>query len=206
MSQGILIAICGIDGSGKTTLAELLARDLRTSGLPVEVHKPLTPDTQFVAGVRALRDELSESVPGWYAATDEFIASYISYGFVANTRRTVVPALQRGMIVICDRYLYSHRVNQAVFGNDLGHFEPMFKLLPTPDLTFYVDVHPARSLQRIDRRGERGPFDNKEFLQQARQQFLALAPIHGFTILDGELDAEELASRAAKQVRDWRER
>jgi len=201
MKNGRLIALCGIDGSGKSTLANLLASQLTVAGEPAAVIRPLTGDAEFIAAVRALRTDINPTEDGPFATvTEHFLSAYFSFVFATNVRKLCLPLVSQGITVICDRYLYSHIVNQTVFGNDLRPFDVLFRSIPDPDMTFYVDVNVDTALRRIQERGQRGAFDHEWFLTSARDKFRELASTYHFITLDGEQSPNVVADTALRYL------
>lgn len=148
MPRGFFIALEGIDGSGKSTAAKLLARSLKQSGRRVHLVKfPRHGQSsawavdQYLNGKFGDAARLGPYVPGIFYALDRFAAS-------AEIRQ----ALKRGSIVIADRYVASnlgHQGGKIVdskkrrafirWAEDLEH--RIFGI-PKPDLTIVLDVPP----------------------------------------------------------------
>ncbi len=199
--RGLLITVCGIDGSGKSTLVQRLAAALSTEHTPVETMTPLRGDANFVAAVRRLRANVAAHEARFAAASEQFLAAYFSFTLVNNVQQQVIPALEQGKTLICDRYLLSHRVNQMVLGNDLEPFTPLFQLCPKPDIAFFIDVSVTTALRRIAGRRQPGAFDYAWFLEAARSAFQELAPQYGAISLDGEQNPETLVQQALAAIR-----
>lgn len=144
--RGVLIVFEGIDGAGKTTQARNLASSLRAQGLEVlESKEP----TQGPAG-RRLRES---------AATGRLSPSEELELFIQDRREHVSeliePALNRGCVVIVDRYYFSTAAYQGARGMDFERILQMNEeFAPQPDLLFVLEVHPATGRQRIAARGD----------------------------------------------------
>ena len=158
--RGLFITFEGCDGSGKSTQARRLAETLRGEGREVV----LTREPGGSEGAEEIRGLiLNGDADRWSAETEILLFTAARRDHV---ERVIRPALERGAIVICDRYVDSTRVYQGVARSDLRPVvdrlhEMMIGL--EPDLTILVDIDPAESLRRgLNRAGaeERFEFDD----------------------------------------------
>lgn len=183
---GIFISFEGIDGSGKSTQARLLAESLRASGHGVT----LTREPGGSSGAEEIRRLVLEgAVDRWSAETEILL-------FTAARRdhmeKTIQPALRRGDVVITDRFADSTRIFQGITRGDLSAtVDKLHDLMigVDPDLTLLVDLDPALGLARATARaGAEMRFEDMglTFQTQARSGFLALAARHNrFRVVDG---------------------
>ena len=113
MSRGRFITLEGIDGSGKSTQARLLAEHLKLQGNDVV----LTREPGGSPGAEEIRRLLVEGDPDRWLPETEILL------FTAARRdhldRTILPALERGATVVCDRFADSTRVYQGAARGDL---------------------------------------------------------------------------------------
>jgi dTMP kinase len=184
----------GTEGSGKSTQAALLAENLRAAGREVVLtHEP--GGTDVTLAIRRLLAD-PESILDSRAELLLFLADRAQH--VATVIR---PALERGAIVVCDRYADS---TMAYQGYGRGHKLPMLRELSAwasrdldPDLTIWIDVDIEVGLHRA-RGGDGGPGDRFEaeplaFHSAIHTGFTALAAAEPgrFVRIDGnrELDA-----------------
>ncbi|MGC5329163.1 dTMP kinase [Micromonospora sp. DT62] len=173
--SGMLITIDGIDGSGKSTLASALAAHLSAAGRPAVVHRPVNAGQDGLPALRRVASFAGTRDAGVAAGLDIY-ALHLTYAFVAYAVDEVVPALAAGTTVICDRYVTSHRANQAVFGVDLSSVEPLLRSLPAPDHEFHLRLAPEDAKRRIAlRAGAAGVFDGGDLLARAAEAFDAAA-------------------------------
>ncbi len=167
----MLVAFEGIDGSGKTTQASLLADWAGASGLDVVRTKEPTAGP-WGAKVRSSKftGRLSpeEELECFIRDRQEHVATLIT------------PALARGALVIIDRYYYSTVAYQGARGHDpQALLKRNRAFAPVPDVVFLLDLDPQRGLERIHTRGEgRDLFENLPELTRAREVFLSLADAH----------------------------
>lgn len=205
---GLFISFEGIDGSGKSTQARLLADALRDQGLGVT----LTREPGGSSGAEEIRRLVLEGATDRWSAETEILL------FTAARRdhleKTIRPALARGDVVITDRFADSTRIFQGITRGDLRQtVNTLHDLMigVEPDLTLLVDLDPAEGLARATARaGAEMRFEDMglAFQTQARAGFLALAATQDrFRVIDGArppatVAADVLASvRAAMQAR-----
>jgi dTMP kinase len=197
------ISFEGIDGSGKSTQARLLAETLRVEGHVVT----LTREPGGSTGAEEIRRLVLEGDPDRWSAETEILL------FTAARRdhleKTIRPALARGEIVITDRFADSTRIFQGITRGDLSAtVNTLHDLMigAEPDLTILIDIDPAEGLARATARaGVEMRFEDfgLDFQTKARAGFLALAAKHPrFRIIDGARDAATVAQdvRAACNV------
>ena len=196
---GRFITLEGIDGSGKSTQARLLAQRLRDGGAEVV----LTREPGGSPGAEEIRRLLLTGEPARWSAETEILL------FTAARRdhleRTIEPALARGATVVCDRFADSTRVYQGVTRGDLRRLVDRLHEMTIgrePDLTILIDIDPEAGLARAGARGgEEARFEafGVEMQARMRQAFLDLAaeaPAR-FRVVEGAGLPEEVAARVA---------
>lgn len=202
----MFITLEGIDGSGKSTQARLLADHFRRLGREVV----LTREPGGSPGAEQIRALLvAGAADRWSAETELLLFNAARRD---HLERTIRPALDRGAVVVCDRFADSSRVYQGVARADLrAAVDRLHALIigVEPDLTLVLDIDPASGLARARARqhGEQAQTsvageDRYEtlgpaFQQRLRQGFLALAaefPAR-FRVIDGEGAPQDVAAR-----------
>jgi dTMP kinase len=189
----------GLDGSGKSTQAELLTEHLRGLGRDAVLTRE-PGGTELGERVRELL--LAEGEISPWAEAALFAAARAE--LVAQVIR---PALERGADVICDRYLDSSLAYQGIarglgVGRVLELNRPAIGDL-LPDLTFLLLLDPEQAVQRTDADPDRIEREGAGFRAEVDRAYRELAAAFAGRIvsLDGSRPATEIADSVAEQVR-----
>jgi dTMP kinase len=200
--QGLLLALEGGEGAGKSTQARFLAIWLRDQGYDV-VATQEPGATKIGMRLRALlldtaHTGLSPRAEALMYAADR--AEHVS--------SLIRPALQRGAVVVTDRYVDSSLAYQGA-----GRRLPVAEIAAlsrwatgglVPDLTILLDVPPEAGLARRVRSADRLEAEPAEFHERVRSGFLAQARADPsrYLVLDGTRDSAELSWEIQRRVRD----
>ena len=174
---GLFVTFEGIDGSGKSTQARGLAETLRRQGRDVV----LTREPGGAPGAEEIRQLLVQGAPGRWSAETEILL------FTAARRdhieRTIRPALARGAIVLCDRYVDSTRAYQGE-GRLRDQVDRLHRMMIglDPDLTLIFDLDAEAGLARAtgpaaDRTSGEDRFEQRgaDFQRALRARFRTIA-------------------------------
>lgn len=201
-ANALFITFEGIDGSGKSTQARMLADHLRATGRDVV----LTREPGGSPGAEEIRKLVLEGDPDRWSAESEILL------FTAARRdhleKTITPAIKAGRIVICDRFADSTRMYQGISRGDLRPVVDQLHSLMIgrePDLTFVIDMDPAQGLARAKgRQGSEERFEDFGLDLQAkmRRGFLDLAAEFPgrCRVVDGNRPPEVVAAEVAAMV------
>jgi dTMP kinase len=196
--RGVFITLEGIDGSGKSTQARLLATALDAQ---------LTREPGGSEGAEQIRRLLVEGdVARWSPETEILLFTAARRDHVEKTIR---PALESGRIIVSDRFADSTRVYQGAARAalrekvDLLH-AAMIEL--EPDLTFVIDTNPDIALARgLARRSGEDRFESlgADFQHKLRAGFLALADEapDRVRLVPGDRDAKTIAADVLARTR-----
>jgi len=198
---GLLIAFEGGEGSGKTTQARLISIWLRELGYDVvTTHEPGA--TKVGMRLRALLLDTAHTGMSPHAEALMYAADRAEH--VASV---IAPALDRGAIVITDRYVDSSLAYQGA-GRSLPVEEiARFNWWATggriPDLTILLDMDPMAGLQRRARSADRLEAEPAEFHQRVRGGFQALARTEPdrYLVLDADRPADEITRDIQNRIR-----
>ncbi len=149
--RGLFITLEGGDGAGKSTQIRNIERFFTEKGLVV-VHTREPGGTPIS---EKLRDILLDNHNTEMSPVTEMLIYAASRA--QHVREFVIPALERGEIVICDRFVDSSVAYQA-YGRELGDMVAEVNRHATgglrPDITFWLDIDPAAGRARAARAGE----------------------------------------------------
>src|SRR2546422_9286458 len=176
---GRLVAVEGLDGSGKSTQIYLLKRWLELQGVKVffsEWNSSAVVKSATSKGKK--RELLTPPTFSLIHATD----------FGDRYERQLVPLLRAGYIVLCDRYIFTAFTRDTVRGCPPKWVRGIYSFAALPDLTFFFKADLEVSLRRIlEARPELKYFEAGMGLR------LATAPSHNFRIFQGRILEQYLA-------------
>src|SRR5688572_13021144 len=188
--MNLFVTFEGIDGSGKTTQLRLLHEHLVKRGIDTIVARE--PGGTEVG--EAIRQILLHSGTQDLKPLSELLLYYASRH--QNLCHNILPALERGQWVLCDRYADASLAYQGYGrGLDLNFIEQRF-----PNLTFLIDLDPAVALARARQRNQdrvvdegRFEMESLKFFERVRQGYLTIARAHPgrFRIVSGSLAVNE---------------
>jgi len=168
LKRGVLIAIEGIDGTGKTAQSEILVKKLAEKGYSaVGLHEP----TEGEWGKKI--KELAKN--GRYQIKAETELDYFYFDRLEDVERNINPSLKQKKIVVMDRYYLSSVAYQSARGLSSDYIEKANKMIaPIPDVTIILDLDPEVALRRIKHKRNMTPnhFERKKYLDHVRKVFL----------------------------------
>ena len=137
---GQLICAEGIDGSGKTTQVELLHKWLSKKGLDTILTQWNSSELISKTTKKAKKKNL---------LSGRTFSLLHAVDFADRSERIIKPALKAGFIVLADRYVYTAFARDAARDVDINWVKNMYSFAIKPNLTFYFDISPKDSLDRI---------------------------------------------------------
>lgn len=138
--KGVLICVEGIDGSGKSTQIELLNSWLVSSNIDTVLTQWNSSELISNTTKKAKKKNL---------LSGRTFSLLHAVDFADRLERTIKPALKAGFVVLADRYVYTAFARDAAREVDPKWVRNMYSFAIKPDLTFYFDVSPKDSLNRI---------------------------------------------------------
>lgn len=187
---GRLICVEGVDGSGKSTQIQLLKQWLESEGYSVIFSSwnssPLVKETTKKAKEKQMFTPTTFSL---LHATD----------FADRIEREIIPPLQCGSVVLCDRYMYTAFARDATRGCNPAWLRDLYKFAVKPTVTFYFRVPLEVAIKRI--LGGRSQIKFYEagmdlglshdiqesfrlFQQRIIDEYERMVPEFGFTVID----------------------
>ncbi len=199
--QGNLITFEGIDFSGKSVQANLLHGALKDRKLPVLILRE-PGGTEISEKIRSvLLDNANHKMS---AMTEVLLYSAARAQMV---RENILPNLEKGTVVICDRYFDSTTAYQG-FGRriDLDFIKKLNNFATeelVPDLTFLIDLDPKIALQRTKTDLDRLEKEDSEFHQRVRKGYLEIARSNPdrFVVIDGTQSIEAIQDEIFMKIK-----
>ena len=166
LSNGILIAFEGIDGTGKSTQCRMLGEYLSGKGIS---NISLAEPTKGEWGLK-IRRLLSQGRNG--VSPEEELQWFLN-DRKEDVELNINPALKAGKVVLMDRYYYSTAAYQGALGFDPQKIrKDNEKFAPLPDRVLIFHNPPEKSLQRIEiSRGEKSAFEKRDYLIDVQNIF-----------------------------------
>lgn len=220
--QGMLICFIGIDGSGKTTQAKLLADELAGRG----VKSMYTWSRGEVLAIRRIFLSMGRRALG--TSTREIASDQTSYHayqsrksrlmqnslvrilwsvmtyleHLVQINKDIRKKVQDGYCVVCDRYQWDTLIDLAVLNhkdsawlvNRFNRF--MWRLIPKPAITFFVDIPPEEAMKRKD------DIPSLDYVQKRAEHYRYLSKFDSFTVVDGCREVVTLQREISNAVRD----
>lgn len=190
---GFLIAIDGIDGAGKTTLANRL-RDLLSENAEAVVSKEPTAG-QYGAQLRA------SALTGRLPVAEE--VRLLELDRAEHVAEVIAPALARDAFVILDRYYFSTVAYQGAAGGDAAAIlDGSESIAPRPHVTLILDLDVAQALGRVASRGDvANHFEKASTLEACRRIFLdTAARTPGAVVIDASQPADAVLDACLRAV------
>jgi dTMP kinase len=192
----VFVTFEGLDGSGKSTQADLLRAYLEESGRTVVATRE--------PGGTQLGEQIRELLLGGTEISSWAEAALFAAARAELVAEVIRPALERGADVVCDRYLDSSLAYQGI-ARGLGvervlalNMDAIRGLLP--DVTFLLLIDPEEAARRSGEASDRIEREGAGFLREVDKAYRELGSIFAgrIVMLDGSKPADEIA----KEVRD----
>lgn len=166
------MALCGIDGAGKTTQQKLLGAWFTRRGQQVLLTAQPTQAYRQDPRVRTYLNDGETSDMRTLALLSAADRRW-------HVQSVVQPAMAEGIHVVTDRYLYSALAYFSVRGLDPAYVRNLNAPLPEPDVTVFLDLPPESAVQRVAARdGELAKYEERriDILRDVREAFKAVLP------------------------------
>lgn len=195
LGHGILVAIEGIDGAGKTTQVDRLQHALASVGLRVIRSKEPTagPWGQRIReSARTGRMSLEDELHTFEQDRREHVTSLLR------------PELDAGAVVIVDRYYYSTATYQGARGADPDAIVARNRAFaPRPDVLIILDIDAADGVDRVrGRDGEENLFERVEDLEVSARIFREHASAWGAVVIDATQEPDAITSQILDALQD----
>ncbi len=199
--EGVLLTFAGIDGAGKSTHARSLARWLKGRGLKAKLVQDRFVTANILRQVvRNLTDGKSSDIFLPIVSADVRALSKAWDRTIVGTKY-VKPLVDRGWIVILERYIYCTMAYHSVFGANMQWPKRILAVAPKPDAVILLDLDPKVARERIVKRGQSNFHESEAILTKIRAKFLRIASIApNFYIVDAYGSKESVSKNIRKIV------
>ncbi|MEM1644352.1 MAG: dTMP kinase [Ignisphaera sp.] len=193
VKEGILVAIEGIDGSGKTTVAIKLVKKLKELGYKVEyTYEPFS--SPFSEALKKYIEEAGEA-----EAEIETLAMALDRLF--HVKKVIEPLLKNGYIVITDRYIHSSIAYQGAKGIDIEWIKTVNRYAIEPDLVIYLRVPLEIALERIKKKEPRWKyFEDVSRLKKVQEIYELLASQGALIAIDATQSVDEIVEQCLRII------
>jgi dTMP kinase len=158
---GRFIVVEGADGAGTTTQSEKLAEEL-------DAHYTAEPTDNRIG--EKVEELISKD--GRSAAT---VALAFAADRMVHLEEEVIPKLEEGETVVCDRYYHSSLVYQPTLGAEFDWVKELNRAALKPDVTFILDISAEVGMERVDERGrDENIFEKLSFQQEVVERYKKL--------------------------------
>jgi len=224
--NGLLICFTGIDGSGKTTQAELLVNRLATMGVKSlyvwSRGRVRTIRSIFLfMGRRALGTSAREiardkkSYQEYQSRKSKLMGNSLvrtlwsamtHVEHLIQINLDIRRKIQAGNVVVCDRYLWDSSVDIAVLNNkdpnwlSNGLNKLMWKFVPRPTIAFFIDIPPEEAMKR------KNDIPSLDYVKKRAEFYRYLAKCNSLSVLDGCEDASTIQNKIMNTVTIYLER
>jgi dTMP kinase len=203
---GTLIVVEGVDRSGRSTQIERLTEWLDRRGVDV-VRTDWSTSPHISKAIHKAKEEgtLRPITFSLFYAAD----------FADRVANVIVPALERGEVVVADRYVYTAFARDIARGADRRWLTTLYRYAPQPDVVIYLRVPPdvtqqrvpsmpVKALDRYEAGLDLGLSDDparsfQMYQQRVFEEFERLAVEHRFVVVDGERKVEAI-SRSIRDI------
>ncbi|RKH38000.1 dTMP kinase [Corallococcus sicarius] len=198
---GRFIVLEGLDGAGTTTQTERLAAALRADGHAVMTTREPSDGPVGTQLRQALTGRLG--LPhGRGPLAPETLALLFAADRTDHLHARVLPALEEGKVVLCDRYVLSSLAYQGA-SLPMAWVDTVNAHAVSPDLTLFIEMDPKVAARRRASRG--GPSGQAEVQRQVAKQYLKAITLRSkrerIVLISGELTLPDITDACLKEAR-----
>jgi len=191
MRRGLFICIEGLDKCGKTTHSTLLVKYLRKGGYDaIYTSEPSNGEIG-----RFIREYVLNRKRRIYAAVEALL---FAADRAEHTETFIKPNLERGRIVVSDRYIFSSLAYQGAAGMDLEWIREINRAAIDPDLAIYIDVPIDVIMRRF--RGRGSVMERREIQEKVRRIYMHLVRRGELIMVNGNRPIIETAREIRRIV------
>lgn len=201
-APGMLFTFCGLDGCGKTTMIRRLAAELERRGQEVFLTKQ---PTDFVRNADIFRTYMDK--PNHDAYEYRSLSLLAAGDRVQHANKVILPALEAGKTVLCDRYFYSCLANLHARGYETDQWiYEIAESVAAPDAAFFLDVPVETAVLRVRSRPvEKFRYIDMELQYRLREKYIEICKANGGILLSTERPLKETYERILEKVNKIKE-
>ena len=179
----------GLDGAGKSTQAKLL-HDYFRDEKGMKAHYTSEPTPSLIGGI------IQSQIRKDWKSSNECLQLLFSADRLYHIEKEIIPLLEKGIHVICDRYFLS----TAAYGDDMEWLLELNKKALFPDIVFLLNISPKESMRRIysNRTGGVHLFEKEETPSRVQGNYKILA--ERFSDFVVSIEAERSIEEIAKDI------
>ncbi|MBX5328053.1 MAG: dTMP kinase [Candidatus Bathyarchaeota archaeon] len=189
--KGVFVCVEGLDGCGKTTQTKFLVRRLRKLGYDaVYTAEPTRGKIGNFIRKYCLHGSkrMSVVVEALLFAADRF----------EHVKDVILPTLDKGSVMVSDRYVYSSMAYQGAAGLDLKWIGMINKHALRPNLAIFIDVEPHTVIQRL--KSKKSVMENLETQLKVREVYMQFVEKGELIRIDGNKSKKEVADAILEVV------
>ena len=197
-AKGLLITFCGLDGCGKTTMIRKLMTDLEKE-YPIFLTKQPTDFVRQSAIFRTYMDS-----PNHNDFDYRSLSLLAASDRIQHSNKVIEPEMEKGNIVLSDRYFYSCLANLRArgFKADQWIYE-IAESIVKPDIAFFFDVPVEKAVSRVrSREAEKNRYIDMDLQYRLYEEYRKICEMNQGILVSTELSVEE----SYKTVREAVER
>lgn len=195
-TDGLLITVCGLDGCGKTTMMRRLIEDLEKDYTVFVTKQP----TDYVRKSDIFRTYMDS--PNHDAFDYRSLSLLAASDRLQHVSKVIEPELQKGNIVISDRYYYSCLANLKARGFEKdGWIYEIAESIIKPDVAFFFDVPVEMAVKRVrSRPEEKDRYIDMDLQYKLREEYINICKANGGVLISTAQDKEESYNQVKQAV------
>lgn len=191
MSKGYFIVLEGLDGSGKTTVAQAIVNMLKDKDIDsIYTYEPY--ESIFTEILKKAGESMGAIIETLLMAADRY----------HHINEVIEPKLKEGKVVVSDRYYYSSIAYQGARGADIAWIRAVNKFALNPDVAIYLDIDPGKGLARKVNTATRVKYLQKDLntLKKVRSIYLDLVRNGELLMVDATKPLDEVIRECASII------
>ena len=195
-TKGFLITFCGLDGCGKTTMLTKLKKDLENNHGLFLTKQP----TNAVRETEIFRTYMDN--PNHDAYDYRSLSLLAASDRIQHVNKVIEPQMQKGNIVISDRYFYSCLANLRARGFDMDEWiYEIAESVIKPDIAFFFDVPVETAVARVRQRPEeKDRYIDMGLQYKLRDEYIAICKANNGVLISTENSTEDCYAIVKNEV------